>query len=137
MEPELITLGKAIRRHALAGCLTMPQLLDLIATDDTVPQSVRDYFESTVRPCLLTRGKRKGGLRASPAPGSTGASHCFLRAYQWHGGATGGNLGGPIMDRLRYPDDWDRADSLAQILRIAIGRPMTAMSAWQQAIHGA
>lgn len=137
MDPELITLGRAIRKHALAGCQTMPQLLDLVAADESVPKATRDYFESTVRPCLLTRGKRAGGFRASPAPATPPNSVCFLRAYYWHGGATGSNLGGPIMDSIRYGREvWDKADSLAQVLRIAIGRPMTAVTTWQRAVYG-
>ena len=129
-------LGLAIRKHALAGCQTLPELLDLVKGDDSVPQPDRDYFESTVRPCILTRGKRKGGLRASPAPDASPASHCFLRAYHWHGGATGGNLGGPMMDRMRFPNDYDRADALAVTLRVAIGRPMVSADNWKRAIHG-
>lgn len=129
-------LGLAIRKHALAGCQTLPEMLDLVKADPSVPQEDRDYFESTVRPCIITRGKRKGGLRASPAPGSSNATHCFLRAYHWHGGATGGNLGGPMGDSLRFPNDYDLADTLAVTLRVAIGRPMVSADRWWRVLHG-
>ena len=129
-EDPWVLVGKEIRARTQE-----PSSWEKLASEiEQLGTPTASYFAKTLRGSITTRGKRKGKLRASVSLRQHGpAVYFFVRAMHWHGGSTGGSLWGPMIDQFGG-EDYHRADTMAQVLRVALDLPMTAVCRWKEAL---
>jgi hypothetical protein len=129
-------LGALIRDlYAEYRPTSVADLADLIgerapdAPDAETVETVR-YASRTILACCHRRTYR----RTPPDRRKNLDAFLFHRAMAWHAGATGGSLWGPVGDQMLSPEAWERADTLAQVFRIALGLPMVSCDRWAHAL---
>ena len=128
--PSWIEVGKRIQALT-KGPSSWSKLADQI---EELGTPTANYFAKTLRGSISKRGKTMGRLKANVNYRKDGpAVYFFLRAFRWHGGSTGASLYGPMMDQFGG-EDYHRADTMAGLLRIALGLPMVAADRWKEVL---
>jgi hypothetical protein len=125
------TLGKEGAATGMTVAALAEHIGEAAASEpDAETADVFRYASRTILACC--HGSRF--RRTAPDRRKSVDGYLFHRAMRWHAGATGGSLWGPMGDQMLSPEAWERADTLAQVLRIALGMPMVATARWAQAL---